>query len=50
MNVYNWQGIMRPGIVAGAIGRDAKVMGAAYLPPHAHFAPGLESFLKASRG
>jgi predicted NBD/HSP70 family sugar kinase len=47
---YSWQGIMRPEIIAGAIGRDAKVIGAAYLPLHAHFAPGHESFLKAGRG
>ena len=43
---YSWQGIMRPQIIPGAIGRDAKVIGAAYLPLHANFAPGVESFLK----
>jgi len=43
---YSWQGIMRPEIIPGAIGRDAKVIGAAYLPLHANFAPGHESFLK----
>lgn len=47
---YSWQGIMRPEIIPGAIGRDAKVIGAAYLPLHAHFAPGRESFLKPGRG
>lgn len=47
---YSWQGIMRPEIVAGAIGRDAKVIGAAYLPLHANFAPGHASFLKSNRG
>ena len=43
---YSWQGIMRPEIIPGAIGRDAKVIGAAYLPLHANFAQGYESFLK----
>ncbi|MBA4094441.1 MAG: serine/threonine protein kinase [Candidatus Accumulibacter sp.] len=47
---YSWQGIMRPEIIPGAIGRDAKVIGAAYLPLHANFAPGHESFLKPGRG
>jgi hypothetical protein len=47
---YSWQGIMRPDIIPGAIGPDAKVMGAAYLPLHANFAPGHESFLKPGRG
>jgi predicted NBD/HSP70 family sugar kinase len=46
---YSWQGIMRPDIIPGAIGRDAKVIGAAYLPLHANFAPGHESFLKPGR-
>ena len=47
---YSWQGIIRPEIIPGAIGRDAKVIGAAYLPLHANFAPGHESFLKQGRG
>ncbi|MEN3278842.1 MAG: hypothetical protein V7631_4632 [Massilia sp.] len=47
---YSWQGIMRPEIIPGAIGRDAKVIGAAFLPLHADFAPGHESFLKSGRG
>ena len=46
---YSWQGIMRPEIIPGAIGPDAKVIGAAYLPLHANFAPGHESFLKSGR-
>ena len=47
---YSWQGIMRPQIIPGAIGRDAKVIGAAYLPLHANFAPGHASFLKPGKG
>lgn len=43
---YEWQGVMRPELLAGAIGPDAKVSGAAYLPLHAHFAPAPELFLK----
>ena len=43
---YAWQGVMRPDMLAGAIGADAKVSGAAYLPLHAHFAPAPEVFLK----
>jgi predicted NBD/HSP70 family sugar kinase len=46
LNHYNWQGVMRPEIHAGAVGVDAKVSGAAYLPLHAHFAPAHDLFLK----
>lgn len=43
---YEWQGVVRPEVLAGAIGPDAKVSGAAYLPLHAHFAPVHDVFLK----
>ena len=46
MDRYEWQGVMRPELLAGAIGPDAKVSGAAYLPLHAHFSPVHDVFLK----
>jgi predicted NBD/HSP70 family sugar kinase len=46
MGGYSWEGVMRPSVVQGAIGVDAKVTGAAYLPLHAHFAPAHDLFLK----
>lgn len=46
MGRYEWQGVMRPEVLAGAIGPDAKVSGAAFLPLHAHFSPVHDVFLK----
>jgi len=37
---YDWAGASRPQVLAGEIGRDANVSGAAYLALHASFAPG----------
>jgi predicted NBD/HSP70 family sugar kinase len=47
---YDWQGAMRPQVLAGEIGADAKVCGAAYLPLHSGFAPAHDLFLKSARG
>jgi len=47
---YDWQGTMRPQVVAGEIGADAKVWGAACLPLHSGFAPAHDLFLKSARG
>lgn len=46
MGRYSWEGVMRPALHQGAIGAQAKVIGAAYLPLHASFAPAPELFLK----
>lgn len=37
----SWHGIMRPHIIPGAIGRDAKLIGAAFLTLHANFRQGM---------
>ena len=44
---YNWEGVMRPELLPGAIGSDARAIGAAMLPLHANFAPDRDLFLKA---
>lgn len=49
MERYSWQGVMRPELHAGSIGKDAKITGAAYLPLHANFSPAHDLFLKLSR-
>jgi predicted NBD/HSP70 family sugar kinase len=46
---YSWQGVMRPRLHAGETGPEAKVMGAAYLPLHANFAPAHDLFLKSGQ-
>ena len=43
----NWEGVTRPQILPGAIGSDARAIGAAMLPLHANFAPDRDLFLKA---
>jgi len=49
MTRYSWQGTQRPLVVAGTTGMAAKVIGAAYLPLHANFAPAHGLFLKAGK-
>ena len=43
----NWEGVTRPQLLPGAIGSDARAIGAAMLPLHANFAPDRDLFLKA---
>lgn len=43
----NWEGVTRPHLLPGAIGSDARAIGAAMLPLHANFAPDRDLFLKA---
>lgn len=50
MGRYSWEGVMRPALLQGEVGPDAKVIGAAYLPLHANFAPAHDLFLKAVKG
>ena len=49
MDAYDWQGVVRPRIHAGAVGADARALGAALLPLYAEFMPSPELFLKALR-
>jgi len=42
-----WEGMVRPQLLEGTIGTDARAMGAAILPLYAHFAPMHELFLKS---
>jgi predicted NBD/HSP70 family sugar kinase len=41
-----WEGMVRPQLIEGTIGADARAMGGAILPLYAHFAPVHELFLK----
>ena len=43
---YSWEGVMRPSVVGGTIGTDARALGGAWLPIHANFAPDRDLFLK----
>ncbi|MET3247258.1 putative NBD/HSP70 family sugar kinase [Burkholderia sp. OAS925] len=43
---FEWEGMVRPQLLEGAIGADARAMGGAILPLYAHFAPVHELFLK----
>ncbi|HTN51728.1 MAG TPA: ROK family protein [Anaeromyxobacter sp.] len=42
---FSWEGISRPRLVVGAVGADARAVGAAILPLYRHFAPVHELFL-----
>jgi predicted NBD/HSP70 family sugar kinase len=45
---YSWEGVVRPHLLPGAIGSDARALGGAMLPLYANFAPDRELFLKGS--
>ena len=47
LDALDWQGMLRPTLVEGEIGADARAMGGAILPLYAHFAPRHELFLKS---
>jgi len=47
LDALDWQGMLRPKLVEGEIGADARAMGGAILPLYAHFAPRHELFLKS---
>ncbi len=49
MDRYSWEGVMRPQVLPGAIGSDARAIGGALLPLYANFAPDRELFLKVER-
>ena len=46
LNVYSWEGVARPAVLAGTIGPDARAIGGALLPLYANFAPDRDLFLK----
>lgn len=45
---YDWRGVVRPAVLPGTIGSDARALGGALLPLYANFAPDRELFLKAA--
>jgi len=45
---YQWEGVWRPALLEGSMGSDARALGGALLPLHAHFAPDRDLFLKAT--
>ncbi len=48
LDYYSWEGVLRPIVLAGAIGADARAIGGALLPLYAHFAPDRDLFLKVA--
>ena len=46
MDGYDWEGVSRPDILAGAIGSDARAIGGGLLPLYINFAPDQDLFLK----
>jgi predicted NBD/HSP70 family sugar kinase len=46
MDRYDWEGVMRPPLMQGSIGSDARALGGAWLPLYANFAPDRDLFLK----
>jgi predicted NBD/HSP70 family sugar kinase len=48
MDRYSWEGVVRPQLLAGTIGSDARALGGALMPLYANFAPDRELFLKAA--
>jgi len=46
MQRYSWEGVLRPQVLHGTIGSDARAIGGALLPLYANFAPDRALFLK----
>jgi predicted NBD/HSP70 family sugar kinase len=46
LEAYDWEGVSRPAVLEGAIGSDARAVGAGLLPLYANFAPAHDLFLK----
>jgi predicted NBD/HSP70 family sugar kinase len=46
---YSWEGVVRPQVLPGVIGSDARAIGGALLPLYANFAPDRDLFLKVGR-
>ena len=49
LGCYSWEGVVRPQLLPGTIGSDARAIGGALLPLYANFAPDRELFLKVER-
>jgi predicted NBD/HSP70 family sugar kinase len=49
LDLYSWEGVSRPQVLAGTVGSDARAIGGAMLPLHAAFAPDRALFLKGER-
>lgn len=47
---YSWEGVLRPQVLPGTIGSDARAIGGALLPLYANFAPDRDLFLKVAEG
>ena len=47
---YSWEGVIRPAVLPGTIGPDARALGGALLPLHANFSPDRALFLKMAVG
>ena len=47
---YSWEGVVRPRVLPGTIGSDARAIGGALLPLYANFAPDRDLFLKVAEG
>ncbi len=50
LDCYRWDGVIRPALLAGTIGSDARAVGGALLPLYANFAPDRDLFLKVAVG
>ncbi len=48
LNRYDWRGVVRPAVLTGTIGSDARALGGALLPLYANFAPDRDLFLKTA--
>jgi predicted NBD/HSP70 family sugar kinase len=46
LELYAWEGVARPRVLAGTVGADARAIGGALLPLYADFAPDPHLFLK----
>lgn len=49
LDLYSWEGVSRPTLMAGTIGSDARAIGGAILPLYEHFAPDRDVFLKLEK-
>lgn len=49
LDFYSGEGIIRPQLLAGTIGADARAIGGALLPLYANFAPDRDLFLKLDK-
>jgi predicted NBD/HSP70 family sugar kinase len=49
LDCYSWEGVVRPRVLPGTIGSDARAIGGALLPLYANFAPDRDLFLKVAQ-